>query len=110
MEFGCTTDCNQHFLTLNKLIKNIKNIDITKCNNPPGLCIQPDIIISSRNPRLQFKSNKMNITEKNTKAEIVSASCEIIDSQADTIHQLQERQLVLWSLVGVMAALLAFGA
>ena len=52
----------------------------------------------------------MNITEKNTKAEIVSASCEIIDSQADTIHKLQERQLVLWSLVGVMATLLAFGA
>ena len=52
----------------------------------------------------------MNITEKNTKAEIVSASCEIIDSQADTIHQLQERQLVLWSLVGVLATLLAFGA
>ena len=52
----------------------------------------------------------MNITEKNTKAEIVSASCEIIDSQADTIHQLQERQLALWSLVGVMATLLAFGA
>jgi hypothetical protein len=52
----------------------------------------------------------MNITEKNTKAEIVSASCEIIDSQADIINQLQERQLVLWSLVGVLAALLAFGA
>ena len=52
----------------------------------------------------------MNITEKNTKAEIVSASCEIIDGQADTIHQLQERQLVLWSLVGVLATLLAFGA
>lgn len=52
----------------------------------------------------------MNITEKNTKAEIVSASCEIIDSQADTIHHLQERQLVLWSLVGVLATLLAFGA
>jgi hypothetical protein len=52
----------------------------------------------------------MNITEKNTKAEIVSASCEIIDSQADVINQLQERQFVLWSLVGVLAALLAFGA
>jgi hypothetical protein len=52
----------------------------------------------------------MNITEKNTKAEIVSASCEIIDSQADIINQLRERQFVLWSLVGVMAAFLAFGA
>jgi hypothetical protein len=52
----------------------------------------------------------MNITEKNTKAEIVSASCEIIDSQADVINQLQERQFVLWSLVGVLAVLLAFGA
>jgi hypothetical protein len=52
----------------------------------------------------------MNITEKNTKAEIVSASCEIIDSQAGIINQLQERQLVLWSLVGVLAVLLAFGA
>jgi hypothetical protein len=52
----------------------------------------------------------MNITEKNTKAEIVSASCEIIDSQADIINQLRERQLLLWSLVGVLAVLLAFGA
>jgi len=52
----------------------------------------------------------MNITEKNTKAEIVSASCEIIDSQADIINQLQERQIVLWSLVGVLAVLFAFGA
>ena len=52
----------------------------------------------------------MNITEKNTKAEIVSASCEIIDNQVDTINQLQERQLVLWSLVGVLAVLLALGA
>ena len=52
----------------------------------------------------------MNITERNTKDEILTASCELIDSQTDTIHQLRERQLVLWSLVGVMAVLLAFGA
>ena len=110
MEFGCTTDCNQHFLTLNKLIKNIKNTYISKYNNIQAWCRRSDTVVSSRNPRLQFKSNQMNITEKNTKAEIVSASCEIIDSQADTIHQLQERQLALWSLVGVMATLLAFGA
>jgi hypothetical protein len=52
----------------------------------------------------------MNITERNTKDEILTASCELIDNQTNAIHQLQERQLVLWSLVGVMAVLLAFGA
>jgi hypothetical protein len=52
----------------------------------------------------------MNITERNTKDEILTASCELIDNQANAIHQLQERQLVLWLLVGVMAVLLAFGA
>jgi len=52
----------------------------------------------------------MNVSERSSKAEIINASCEVIDSQAHQIGELQERQLVLWALVGVLAVLLAMGA
>jgi len=52
----------------------------------------------------------MNINENSTKAAIIDAALELTDSQAQRINELQERQLILWSLVGVMAVLLALGA
>lgn len=52
----------------------------------------------------------MNINEHSTKAAIIDAACELVDSQAQQINDLQEQQLILWALVGVMAVLLALGA
>ena len=60
---------------------------------------------------LVFTSHKqMIITQSSTKAEIIDASCEVIDTQQEKISELQERQLVLWVIVGVLVVLLAFGA
>lgn len=53
---------------------------------------------------------QMNINENSTKAAIIDAACELTDSQAERINDLEQRQLVLWALVGVMAILLALGA
>ena len=52
----------------------------------------------------------MNITTASTKADIIDASCEVIDTQAEQINDLKERQLILWTIVGILTALLAFGA
>jgi hypothetical protein len=52
----------------------------------------------------------MNITASSTKAEIIDASCELIDTQAEQINDLKERQLILWTIVGILSVLLAFGA
>ena len=58
----------------------------------------------------QIKSNPMNITHASTKADIIDASCEVIDTQAEQINDLKERQLILWTIVGILTVLLAFGA
>ena len=52
----------------------------------------------------------MNITHASTKADIIDASCEVIDTQAEQINDLKERQLILWAIVGILSVLLAFGA
>jgi hypothetical protein len=52
----------------------------------------------------------MNITHTSTKADIIDASCEVIDTQAEQITNLKERQLILWTIVGILTVLLAFGA
>jgi hypothetical protein len=52
----------------------------------------------------------MNITASSTKTEIIDASCEVIDTQAEQISDLKERQLILWTIVGILTVLLAFGA
>jgi hypothetical protein len=52
----------------------------------------------------------MNVNERSTKADIIDASCELIDSQAERIADLEERQLVLWAMVGILSVLLAMGA
>lgn len=57
-----------------------------------------------------IKSNPMNITHASTKADIIDASCEVIDTQAEQITNLKERQLILWTIVGILTVLLAFGA
>ena len=57
-----------------------------------------------------IKSNPMNITHASTKADIIDASCEVIDTQAEQITNLKERQLILWTIVGILTVLVAFGA
>jgi hypothetical protein len=47
-----------------------------------------------------------NVTASSTKAEIIDASMEIIETQSETIADLQERQLVLLVLVGILSVLL----
>ena len=45
-----------------------------------------------------------------SKADIIDASCEVIDTQTEQINDLKERQLILWTIVGILTVLLAFGA
>jgi hypothetical protein len=47
-----------------------------------------------------------NVTASSTKAEIIDASIELIEIQAETITDLQDRQLVLLVLVGILSVLL----
>jgi hypothetical protein len=61
-------------------------------------------------PFFQSHLVQMNINERSTKADIIDASCELIDSQAERIADLEERQLVLWAMVGILSVLLAMGA
>jgi len=51
-----------------------------------------------------------SITAASTKADIIDASMEIIETQAEQITALQERQLILWCLLGIMSILLLAGA
>jgi len=51
--------------------------------------------------------NMNNTTEHSTKADIITAALEITDTQAVAIDRLEQRQLILWSLVGVLAVTLA---
>ena len=67
-------------------------------------------ILSSREATPTIKWNQMNITASSTKADIIDASCEVIDTQAEQINDLKERQLILWTIVGILTVLLAFGA
>ena len=50
------------------------------------------------------------ITAASTKADIIDAALELTETQAETIADLQERQLILWALVGVLSVLLLLGA
>jgi hypothetical protein len=47
----------------------------------------------------------MNINERTSKAEIISAAVELTDSQAQRIDELQQRQLILLALLGALAIL-----
>jgi hypothetical protein len=46
----------------------------------------------------------MNITERTSKAEIISAACELTDSQASTIDRLRQQQTVLAVCLAVLVA------
>jgi hypothetical protein len=46
----------------------------------------------------------MNITDRASKAEIITAACELTDSQAATIDRLRQQQTVLAVCLAVMAA------
>lgn len=52
----------------------------------------------------------VSVTAASTKADIIDAASELVSIQADTIADLQERQLVLWALLGVLSVLLLLGA
>jgi hypothetical protein len=67
-------------------------------------------MIGAREATPAIKSNQMNITTASTKADIIDASCEVIDTQAEQINDLRERQLILWTIVGILTVLVAFGA
>lgn len=71
-------------------------------------CLRCILFLREATPAI--KSNPMNITTASTKADIIDASCEVIDTQAEQINDLKERQLILWTIVGILAVLLAFGA
>lgn len=45
----------------------------------------------------------MNITERSSKAEIISAACELTDHQSDRIATLEQRQTILLALLGLVA-------
>jgi len=80
---------------------------VTICDNRPGLtgealgCIQADIEAATA-PR------QMNINERASKAEIISAAVELTDSQAHEIEVLTEQRNVLFALLGVLAVLQLF--
>ena len=48
-----------------------------------------------------------SITATSTKAEIIDGALEVIDSQAETIDNLKQRQTILLALVGILSVLLA---
>ena len=56
------------------------------------------------------KPREMNITPASTKADIIDASMEIIETQSEQITALKERQFILWCLIGIMSILLLAGA
>ena len=47
-------------------------------------------------------------TDRSTKADIITAALEITDAQAAAIDRLEQRQLILWAIVGVLIVTLAF--
>ncbi len=57
---------------------------------------------------LQYKSTQahhaMQITDRSSKPEIISAALELTDHQAATIERLQQQQRILWAAVAVLTA------
>lgn len=45
----------------------------------------------------------MNITARSSKDDVITAACELVDDQAARIRELQQRQTVLWVVVGLLA-------
>lgn len=51
------------------------------------------------------ETGQMQITERTSKAEVLTAACELADYQADRIRELEQRQTVLLALLGLAAVL-----
>lgn len=47
----------------------------------------------------------MDITLRSSKEEMATAAVELIDSQARQVSELQQRQTILWALVGLLSVL-----
>lgn len=61
---------------------------------------------AGRKPGLTHHApRQMQITERASKAEIISAACELADSQTQQIRELQQRQTILLALLGLVAVL-----
>ena len=56
-------------------------------------------------PRHTSRPTMQTITERNTKAEILTAAMEITDHQQGQIETLQQRQTILLALLGILAIL-----
>jgi len=50
--------------------------------------------------------DNMEITERSSKAELISSACELVDSQARQVETLQQQQMALLTLLGLAVALL----
>jgi hypothetical protein len=62
---------------------------------------------SALKPNPKSQQNVNNTTEASAKADIITAALEITDTQAAAIDQLEQRQLILWAIVGVLTVTLA---
>lgn len=51
---------------------------------------------------------QMNVTMRSSKEEIATAAVELIDTQAEQLAAMQQQQVILWALVGLLATLLVF--
>lgn len=45
----------------------------------------------------------VSITERSSKAELIQGACELIDTQAEMLMELKQRQQILWWVVGVLS-------
>lgn len=50
----------------------------------------------------------MNITERSSKSEIIDAATELVDTQQEQIQQLKQRQVILFSIIGLMIVISSF--
>jgi hypothetical protein len=48
----------------------------------------------------------MNITERSSKDEIITASLELIDDKSARIDHLEQQQVILWALVSFLFCML----
>lgn len=46
---------------------------------------------------------QMNITARSSKDDVITAALELTDGQAQRIRELEQRQTVLWVVVGLLA-------
>jgi len=48
----------------------------------------------------------MNTTARSSKEEIITASCELIDTQAEQLQRLRDEKATLWFIVSALLVLL----